>query len=104
MRKYVLYSAKLEREDKFLAIGARARSPAIAATQWQLNQPGRLAVSPLQLCFNKGNGQLPLRRQRRCIQPFEQIEQPLHITRAAGKDKARHVIAEVQTTAARTQQ
>ena len=25
---YVLYSAKLEREDKFLAIGARGRSPA----------------------------------------------------------------------------
>src|SRR5690606_3032625 len=34
-------ATKLEREDKFLAIGARGRSPAIAATQWQLNQPGR---------------------------------------------------------------
>ncbi len=125
----MLYSAKLEREDKFLAIGAQGRSPAIAATQWQLNQPGRaglqqarparsagfagmarshkfsgLAVSPLQLSFDKRNGQLPLRRQRRGIQPFEQIEQPLHITRAAGKDKARHVVTEVQTTAARTQQ
>src|SRR5690606_12538187 len=39
MRKYVLYSAKLEREDKFLAIGARGRSPAQAATQWQPISP-----------------------------------------------------------------
>ena len=34
-------ATKLEREDKFLAIGAQGRSPAIAATQWQLNQPSR---------------------------------------------------------------
>src|SRR5690606_31154572 len=82
----------------------RGRSPQKAATQWQLNQPGRLAVSPLQLGFNKRNGQLPLGRQRRRIQPFEQIEQPLHIPRAAGKNRARHVVAEVQPTAARAQQ
>src|SRR5690606_29019582 len=59
---------------------------------------------PLQLGFNKRNGQLPLGRQRRGIQPFEQIKQPLHITRAAGKDKACDVVAEVQTTTARAQQ
>src|SRR5690606_14486291 len=76
-------ATKVEREDTFLASGAGGRSLAQAATQWQLNQPGRLAVSPLQLGFNKRNGQLPLRRQRRRIQPFEQIEQPLHIPRAA---------------------
>src|SRR5690606_15631762 len=32
-------ATKLEREDKFLAIGARGRSPAQAATQWQPISP-----------------------------------------------------------------
>src|SRR5690606_27392170 len=39
MREYVLYSAKLEREDKFLAIGAQGRSPASGRRRWPVRRP-----------------------------------------------------------------
>src|SRR5690606_37442721 len=44
MRKYVLYSAKLEREDKFLAIGAQGWSPA-SGRRWRPAQRPTAAKS-----------------------------------------------------------
>ncbi len=73
-KEYVLCSAKLEREDKFLAIGVQGRSPAIAAAQRRLNQPNGLAVSAQS--WIRGHGPLLQRVTATPETPFGGSEPP----------------------------